>query len=150
MALFQYPATGFHFLVSFELPSSPVDVSFQSVSGLSVELEFEEVKEGGQRLFTHQLPVRTKHSDLVLKRGLYSGSFLTKWFNDALDNFIYLPINLEVVLLNENHLPIKVWRIAHALPKKLEISSFNAESNEIVVETLTLTYHHVEVINDLP
>ncbi len=134
----------------FELPAVDIDASFQSVAGLTVETEYEEVREGGQRLYSHQLPIRTKHTDLVLKRGLYSGSVLTKWFNDAFENFVYTPINMEVLLLNEEHSPLKVWRIEHVLPKKLEVSSFNAESSEIVIETLTLTYHTAKVINDLP
>lgn len=149
MAL-QKPALGFHFLVRFDLVPTEVDASFQSVTGLSVEAEYEEVKEGGQRLYAHQLPVRTKHTDLVLKRGLYSGSVLTDWFNDAFENFEFKPINMEVSLLNELHAPLKVWRIEHVLPKKLDVSAFNAESSEIVIETLTLTYHHAKVINEIP
>lgn len=145
----QYPATGFHFSVRFDLPPNPADANFQSVSGLSVETEFEEVKEGGQRQFSHQLPVRTKHGDLVLKRGLYLGSILTEWFNDAFENFVYKPIDLEVVLMNAEHKPLRAWRIQHALPKKLEISSFNAERSELVIETLTLTYHYLKVINEI-
>ena len=147
---FQHPATGFHFFVRFDLLPTPADTRFQSVSGLTVETEFEEVKEGGQRQFTHQLPVRTKHGDLVLKRGLYLGSILTEWFNDAFENFVYRPIDLEVVLLNAQHVPLRAWRIQHALPKKLEISSFNAERSELVIETLTLTYHYLKVLNEIP
>lgn len=150
MALLQHPPLGFHFLVRFNLPPSPADISFQSVSGLTVETEYETVKEGGQRQYEHHLPVRTKHNDLILKRGMYMGSFLTEWFNDAFENFVYTPIDLEVVLLNELHAPLRAWRIQHALPKKLEISSFNAETSQLVIETLTLTYHYMKVINELP
>lgn len=145
-----YPAKGFHFLVRFALDINPIDVSFQSVSGLSVETEFEEIKEGGQRRFTHQLPVRTKYADLVLKRGLYLSSNLTKWFRKAFDDFQYEPIDLEVILLNDLHAPLKVWSFQHALPKKLEISSFNAESSEIVIETLTLSYQSFKELTQIP
>jgi phage tail-like protein len=145
-----YPPTGFHFLVRFDLFPAPADTRFQSVAGLSVETEFEEVAEGGQRQYKHQLPVRTKHGDLILKRGMHIGSTLTEWFNDAFENFTYKPTNLEVILLNELHSPLRAWRIEHALPKKLEVSSFNAESSELVIETLTLTYHYIKVINELP
>ena len=149
MAIF-YPPTGFHFLVRFDLFPTPADTRFQSVAGLTAETEFEELAEGGQRQYKHQLPLRTKHSDLVLKRGMYIGSTLTEWFNDAFENFTYVPINLEVILLNEQHLPLRAWRIEHALPKKLEVSSFNAEKSELVIETLTLNYHYMKMINELP
>ena len=44
------------------------------MSGLSVEYDVEEFKEGGENRFTHKLPVRTKYADLVLKRGMLTGS----------------------------------------------------------------------------
>ena len=61
-----YPPWGFYYKVEFELSSEPNDARFQSVSGLSVEYDTEEYKEGGENRFTHKLPVRTKFSDLVL------------------------------------------------------------------------------------
>ena len=69
-----YPPWGFYYKVEFELSSEPNDARFQSVSGLSVEYDTEEYKEGGENRFTHKLPVRTKYSDLVLKRGMLTGS----------------------------------------------------------------------------
>ena len=66
-----YPLVGFHFIVAFELfPQMPHDFRFQEVSGLSVDVEMESFKEGGQNRFEHQLPVRTKYSDITLKRGM--------------------------------------------------------------------------------
>ena len=42
-----YPPVGFHFLVEFEgLGTDSKDHQFQSVSGLSVDIETEEVAEG--------------------------------------------------------------------------------------------------------
>ncbi len=65
-----YPFPGFHFIVQFELsPQLPVDVGFQEVSGLSVSVDLETYKEGGENRFIHRLPGRTQFSDLVLKRG---------------------------------------------------------------------------------
>ena len=150
MDFLKYPPLGFHFIVRFDFFPNPLDMGFQSVSGLSAEIEFEELKEGGQRQYSHQLPVRTKHTDLVLKRGLQIGSTLTEWFNDAFENFNYLPVDLEVILLNEMHVPMRAWKVLHALPKKMEVSAFNAESSEIVIETMTLSYHYMKVINEMP
>jgi hypothetical protein len=51
---------GFHFIVAFELfPQLLHDFCFQEVSGLTVNVEMESFKEGGQNRFEHQLPVRT-------------------------------------------------------------------------------------------
>ena len=65
-----YPPWGFYYKVEFSISQNKNDVRFQAVSGLSVEYDMEEFKEGGENRFTHKLPVRTKYADLVLKRGM--------------------------------------------------------------------------------
>lgn len=137
------PPVGFHFLVTFELfPQSVADIRFQEVSGLNVELQMESVKEGGENRFEHQLPVRTKYADLTLKRGLLIGSGVYRWCKNAFEDFEFQPVNLLVSLLNEQHAPVLSWHVVHALPKKWDISAFNAEQNTIAIETLTLTYRY--------
>jgi phage tail-like protein len=142
-----YPPVGFHFLVAFELfPLSVQDGRFQEVSGLNVEMQLETVREGGELRFEHQLPVRTKYSDLVLKRGLFVGSGVYQWCQNAFENFEFQPANLVVSLLNESHLPLLLWHVIHAIPKKWDISAFNAEQNTIAIETLTLAYQYFKTI----
>lgn len=143
-----YPSTGFHFLVVFELfPQTPVDVRFQEVSGLSVTMNTETVTEGGENRFVHKLPTRTQYSDLTLKRGLFAVSGLTEWCRETLENYQIKPVNLLVSLLNESHIPLQSWYVVHAIPTKWEISSFNAEQSQVVVESLTLSYHYFKMIN---
>ncbi len=142
-----YPPVGFHFVVAFEIfPQSPQDGRFHEVSGLNVEMQMESLREGGELRFEHQLPVRTKYSDLVLKRGLFVGSAVYKWGKNAFEDFEFQPVNLMVSLLNEQHLPIMSWHVVHALPKKWDISAFNAEQNTIAIESLTLTYRYYKTI----
>ncbi len=142
-----YPPVGFHFVVAFEIfPQSPQDGRFQEVSGLNVEMQMESLREGGELRFEHQLPVRTKYSDLVLKRGLFVGSAVYKWCKNAFEDFEFQPVNLMVSLLNEQHLPIMSWHVVHALPKKWDISAFNAEQNTFAIESLTLTYRYYKTI----
>lgn len=142
-----YPPVGFHFAVAFQLvPQIDQDIAFQEVSGLSVDMEMESYVEGGENRFTHQLPTRTKYAELVLKRGLAKGSYVTKWAIDGIENFTFQPVNLTVTLLNENHQPLSAWYIVNAIPKRMEISSFNAEQNSVVIETLQLSYHYFRTV----
>jgi len=144
----RYPPVGFHFIVAFELfPQTPFDVGFQEVSGLSVSMETETYKEGGENRFVHQLPVRSQYEDLVLKRGLLVASGLILWVQDAISNFVFKPINLLVSLQDENHLPIYSWYVINAVPKKWSVSNFNAGESAIVVESLTLGYQYFKPIN---
>lgn len=136
-----YPPVGFHFKVVFELDGvSDLDVQFQEVSGLTVDVEMESYVEGGENRFTHQLPSRTKYAELSLKRGLVTDSAVLDWCRNAIENFQFEPINLTVILLNEKHEPLSSWNVIGGIPKRWEVSSFNAEQNAAVIETLQLSY----------
>jgi len=141
--MFLYPAVGFHFAVYFHgLLPTPIDVSFQSVTGLSVSVETENYKEGGENRYVHDIPTGLKFSTLTLKRGLKSiPSPLTKWCEGVYEDFKFKPLNLIVLLLDENHLPIHRWSVIDAYPIKYEIGEFNAETAGIVLQTLELKYN---------
>jgi phage tail-like protein len=140
-----YPPWGFYYRVEFEGSRKPDEARFQSASGLGVEYDTEEYKEGGENRFTHKLPVRTKYSDLVLKRGMLAGSETVGWFLDAFRERIFTPKAVTVILMNEQGEPLRTWNVVHAVPKKWTVSDFNANENSIVVETLELTYQYFTV-----
>jgi len=141
-----YPPVGFHFRVEFVSIGNDNDIRFQSVAGLSVEYDVESYKEGGENRFEHKLPVRTKYSDLTLKRGMLTDSKVIAWCLNAFQNRVFLPIQVNVSLLNEKHQPLKTWRVDRAWPKKWSVSDFNAQENAVVIETLELSYSQFTVI----
>ncbi len=68
-----YPPVGFHFKVTvLGLPAVDDDVRFTEVGGLAAEIATEEMPEGGENRFVQKYPLRTKYSELVLKRGCLS------------------------------------------------------------------------------
>lgn len=140
----EYPVVGFHFKVTFEdISTSPEDIKFQEVSGFTVDVETESLVEGGENRFTHQLPTRTRYSDLTLKRGVLPiSSGLFDWFKESIDLFLFSPINLTVFLLNEAHEEVASWHIVNAVPKRWEYSTLNAEQSSIFIETMVLSYQY--------
>lgn len=138
-----YPPLGFHFKV--EIAHIKGEFQFQSVSGLTVDMDTEEIAEGGENRFKHKLPVRTKYPNLVLKRGLLADSELIKWCRDAVENFDIRPADLTISLLNEEHEPLVTWNVVHAWPVKWNMTDFNAEESKIAIETIELTYHYFNV-----
>jgi phage tail-like protein len=143
-----YPPWGFYYKVEFlesSISGNKNDVRFQSVSGLSVEYDTEEFKEGGENRFTHKLPVRTKYADLVLKRGMLSDSDVTKWLLKAFRDREFTPSDLNVILMNERGEPLRTWKVAHAVPKKWLVSDLNANENSIVIETIELSYQYFTI-----
>ncbi len=135
-----YPPVGFHFNVQFQFPGTPVNIGFQDVSGISVDLETESITEGGENRFTYKLPIRSTYPNLVLKRGFVTNEVLDKWCSNAIDNLEIVPIPVVVSLLNENHEPLKSYAFINAYPLKWSISNFNAETSSLVIETIELYY----------
>jgi phage tail-like protein len=140
-----YPPWGFYYKVEFSISSNKNDVRFQSVSGLSVEYDYENFREGGENRFEHKLPVRTKYADLVMKRGMVEDSEIINWFTMAFRNREFKPTDINIILINEKGEPLRTWKIAHAIPKKWLISDLNSTENSIVIETLELTYRYFTI-----
>lgn len=140
-----YPPLSFYYKVEFGISKDKNDARFQSVSGLSVEYDQENFKEGGENRFEHKLPIRPKYTDLVLKRGMLINSEVFKWFLDALYNRIFVPSDISVILMNEKSEPLRVWKVTHAIPKKWSVSDLSANDNAIVIETLELSYRYFTI-----
>lgn len=131
---------GFHFRVEFGAGGEANDNSFQEVAGLSAEMTVEELREGGQNRFVHKLPNGAKYGNLVLKRGFLTDSQVGAWCRDAIENFIFEPKDVRVILLNEQHQPLVSWSFVRAWPVKWSISDFKAQDNALVIESLELAY----------
>lgn len=149
-----YPPAAFYFEVTMRGDSgvsggkSELDGAFQEVSGLDRELEFEEVREGGQNLFSHRLPKRPKHGNLVLKRGVVTkSSKLADWAEATLTSVLSKPIELKevtVTLLAEGGKPLVWWTFADAYPVKWQTAALNSTNAAIAVETLEIAYSWVK------
>ena len=103
-----YPPVGFHFKVEVQGLDKQVDhdVRFTDVSGLSMEMATEEVAEGGQNRFLQKYPLRAKHPDLVLKRGLLTDSGIVTWVRECIEDF-----NISV----KNLLSTKIFSLKHGI-----------------------------------
>ena len=137
--MYTIPAV-FHFKVEFRLGEPRADNRFQEVTGLSSEISVEEVREGGLNEYAHKLPTGAKYGNLVLKRGFITDSAVTDWCRDAVENFDFDPVDVNVSLLNEEHEPLAAWEFMGAFPVKWSVSDFKAQENAIVVESLELAY----------
>jgi len=136
-----YPLPSFYFEVKFDNHKE----SFQEVSGISAEFDFEEIPEGGEAGL--RLPKAAIRPPLVLKRGvMLQSSPFVEWCTKPLDahfQSLIKPKLLQVSLLNEQGSPVRAWSFSNAYPLKWEMSSFNSMANEIAIETVTLTYKDI-------
>ena len=142
-----YPPTSFSFVVNGVSNLEGIDSQFQSVSGLSSEIETESYTEGGENRFTHQLPKGVKYPNLVLKRGLIVNSGLITWCRDAMENFSFESRDLIISLYGgpKSSAPLMVWNVVGAYPVKWDVSEFNAEENKLAIETVELKYKYYTI-----
>lgn len=148
------PPAGIHFLVSGLLDEEEGQIGFQSVSGLSAEMVTESYREGGQ-YYEYNLPVKVQYSNLILKRGFWTPSAGSKdrkdlkhWFNETISSLkVQSHRDITIQLMNASRdSPIMSWQVLKAWPKKWTISDFNAEENQLVIETLEFHYAEFKLI----
>lgn len=136
---------GVFFLAGGVVPN-PLDIRFSKVSGLNSRIDTQAVNEGGQNLYTHHLPTRVQYDNLVLERGMAIGSILVAEFNTTMSLFKFNPCNVLVTLFDESGIPISGWLFMTAYPVKWTVSELSAESNQVVIETMELTYQRMQSI----
>lgn len=72
------------FAGNFVLKVDGIEIgAFTEVSGLSVQMDVEELAEGGQNEFVHRLPGRLKWSTIVLRRGVTQTDELFEWMTSC-------------------------------------------------------------------
>ena len=139
--MYQIPA-GFHFKVEFGLGEQGDDHLFQEVTGLSAEVSLEEYREGGLNEYVHRLPAGAKYGNLVLRRGMFNDSRVTRWCRKSIEDFQFEPTTLNVTLLNEKREPLASWTFQRAYPVKWSVSDLKAQDNALVIESLELAYSY--------
>ena len=143
------PIIGMRFAVLFMaggVVPNPLDLRFSKVSGLSMTVETEAVAEGGQNLYTQQLPKSVSHGNLVLERGMVVGSPLNIEFNASLSSFNFVTSNVLVTLLSEDSLPMAAWLFMKAWPVKWSTSDLDATTPGLVIDTMELAYARMQVL----
>jgi phage tail-like protein len=130
----------FHFRVSFGPGADEDDGRFQEVDGLAAEVTVEEYHEGGLNVYAHRLPTGVKFNNLVLKRGYLGGTAIARWCRDAIEQFVFDPKDVDVVLLNEQHQPLAQWTFTGAYPVKWSLSALRAQENALAIESMELAF----------
>lgn len=119
---------------------------FRSVSGLSVEIEVVEFREGGSN-DVHKLPGRVKYPNLVLKQGFSGASELQKWaFRIAAGQFEHK--NATIVMSDQNHQVVARYSLTNGFPTKWEGPDFDGSSNEVAIETIEIAHEGLRLVTD--
>ncbi len=133
-----FPYVSFRFRIEFD---NVIAGGFSECSGLQVETEVEEHREGGLNEFSHKLPKGTKYGTVTLKRGFVDAADLWDWNENVIAGKSKQRKNLSIILLDSLGNDKIRWDVRDALPVKWNSSEFKADGNTVMVETLELVHH---------
>lgn len=126
---------------------------FQKCSELSVEVANVQYFEGGS-LIPHKSPGRLTFSDVTLERGATQDQDLFDWFQDVAFASSGLGLtdpgykrNLDIVQQDRDGTTLRRWSLARAWPVKFVGGEWDNESDENVIEQVTLTYDFFEMVS---
>jgi phage tail-like protein len=132
----QDPLRDFRFLVEIEGISSG---GFTRVKGLSREVKHESYREGGVNEYEHKLISQVSYPTVVLERGLALGA-LWNWAQAVADGQVERK-TVWIRLQNEADEKMWAWQVEYALPVKWTASDLDAQSSQVVMESLELAHH---------
>jgi len=132
----QDPLRGFRFLLEIEGITSG---GFTRVKGISREVKHESYREGGVNEYEHKLVTQVSYPVVVLERGLALDDLWT-WAQAAADGEVQRK-TIRIRLQNEAGEKTWAWQIEHAIPVKWTASDLDAQSTQVVMESLELAHH---------
>ncbi len=141
--------TSFYFSLSVTGDSSDSDAAFQEASGLSAQLDVEEVVSGGENRFKYRLPSIVTYQNLVLKRGVATDSSpLIAWCQQTFSSGLAKPIvskNIMLHLLDKTGQASMSWSFVKAYPVKWVMGDLKSQESSVLIETIELAYQYFEV-----
>ena len=140
-----YPLPVFHFMVQW----GGSNVGFSEVSGLNIETQVIEYRDGSSKEYSmRKMPGIPKYGNITLKRGIMkSDNDFFKWLNTIKLNKVDRR-DLIISLLNEEHEPVMVWKVANAFPVKIEGPGLKASGNEVAIESIVLAHEGLSIQNE--
>ncbi len=149
MGVGDFPIPKFNFQVTFD-PGGVI--SFQEVTGLDVENEFVEYRNGSDPFYTPERRVGLRKAGaMTFKKGIMKNdTALMDLYNELHNKKAYYPtmpypINIIVDLLDESGSSVRKWKVWGAVPTKLSADALNSSENAIAVETLEIAHSGVDI-----
>ena len=134
---------------SFSVDWGGQRIGFSEVSGLTQENQAIEYRDGNFPEYSSiKMPGLRKFNNITLKRGIIkSDNDFANWISTVKLNTVERR-NLIISLLNENHLPVMVWKIHNAFPVKVEGPGLKATGNEVAIESIEVAHEGLELQNE--
>jgi len=134
------PYINFNFMVELD---GIVQATFHECSGYDSNIDVIEHREGGATT-PRKLPGLTKHSNLVLKRGLTSSVELWNWHAQTKNGNVQRKSG-SIVICDRSGAEVLRWHFYNAWPCKWTGPQLTSEGNDVAIEALELAYETLEL-----
>jgi phage tail-like protein len=134
------------YMFGVEIEGQSVGV-FTECSGIEMEREVEEYREGGANDLIMQFPGRIKVGRLTLRRGVMTNSGLWDWFNIGIYNGQVKKVNMSVKVFRRaramedtEYKLIQRWDFTSCWPVKYDGPELSAESLQPAIEGMEIAW----------
>lgn len=111
----------------------------------SLQVETQDLNEGGQNEYVHKLPVRVKPGTVRLRQGITTDAELLRWYLQVLNGEFQAAIRTVQITIHDSKLsPVAVFTFKRAYPVKYTGPSLKAGDQALAIEELELAYHEFE------
>jgi phage tail-like protein len=145
----------YRFLVAFLVKDFnfiyPADIRFQKVSGLNARTEVRKIHQGGDNNSVYHLPINTSYENLILEKGRtpniinFSAGIINMFFSDLLGPL--KPVDVLITAINIKGIAMSAWLVRDAYPVRWSVSDLDANSNEVIIDTLELAYKNFKSVS---
>jgi phage tail-like protein len=135
--------TSFRFMVSIEGLNV---AAFTECTLPNLQVETEEIKEGGQNTYTHKLPVRINAGTITLRSGLTRNDALLKWYLQVLKGDMKNATRtVTVVIFDSLGKRVATWTFHGAYPVKWSGPALKTSDSVVAIEEIEFAHHGFEV-----
>ena len=138
------PINQHNFLLEIEGTSDAV-AGFTEVSGINMESDIIEYREGSDTATVRKLAGLRKYGNITLKRGYTTNNEIWEWRNTVINGLTERKSG-AIVVLNEAREPTLRLEFSQAFPSKYEGPALNSTANEVAIESVEIVVEDVRVV----
>jgi phage tail-like protein len=126
---------------------NPLDIRFQEVSGLQASIKTKPDLSAAASLSKKLIPTGIDYGDLELRRGVVVGSPLAQQIHATFNDFKFIRSDVLITIYSEQAVPTSAFLFSEAFPISWQISSLNAKTEDLLIETLKLSYTRMRSVS---
>ena len=119
---------------------------FRSVSGLKIETEVIEFREGGDTGVIRKLAGVTRYANIRMSRAFTGDRALYDWY--AAQKQQPIRIDGRITMVDRHGTQIAAWTFSNGFPVKWELSELDASKNEVAIETIEIAHEELTRSDD--